>query len=1002
MEFEGRFIDIMEVFNVDKYEFNIKLEQIKKLAAKKEYKQAAEIAKQMNWNKVKDWSTLATIINVQEAAGDYEEARDMAILAYNRNLGGRKLIYKLTEFFIKVGDFDNAEELYREYAKLSAHDVNKYILYYDLRRAQNAPDTELVEILEKYKEAEIDEKYMYELAELYYKTGRKEDCSKTCDNLVLWFQDGIYVEKAVKLKEKLGVAMTNTQKKILSEINARKSDEEANKERLFMEQKELARLKKDEVGDLLDEDDKANSGKAATEPSNKASDSRYSNVTDTASGFNSKDVASKQPAGNADYAGNDHLTGNSSPAGSSDVADVEDTSGLSMDLVQNDQSSALKESIVNALRRQEADENSVDESVASLKKEQDNRILDESADKKINENVSKASMSLKELIENAKRNIENSCDKITKEDEEEAREAARKRIDEKADAMDIEVKVPNYNLYDTHNIQEELAKNINDIFSDDESFKPPFERKTEMSEMFNESSAKTSELKSDSPADNNAEKANTAYTDDEAENIEDEQIEGQLSIADWMETVREEKYGKQDTREFSKVELERMLDEKDEKSEAYEKIVAKKKEEALRKGTEFSEREAKRLADAEVLLGAAKRDLAMRTGKASFILEQTMAQELEKAREALKEAEAAGTFSNAYSNAGSEQAQDDSEWQRPEVSDTVNEEASEPENEELTLNTTHFEPVTDEVLDNYNNVNNVEAQYSRHAEPEIAATDFVTPGMNMKFDVSSMNNEDDNDEHKDKKLSGELAKIFRKYREMPGLEEQLVDLFESLDEEMAMNNSSRGNILISGNSSSDKTDLARTIVRAINYVYPDRPKKIAKTSGESINQRGITKAMGKLKGTALIVEGAGTIQPKRINEIISCLNEDTDRMVVIFEDSDAEMNVLVNFNPDMVKTFNHRITLKQYTVNELVDMAKRFARKRQYEVDDDALLELYLKIDKLHGVNDNIKLDDIKEIINRAIANSEKRASRKFFGGLKKKRSERGDVIFLTEADFKD
>lgn len=1029
MEFEGRFIDIMEVFNVDKYEFNIKLEQIKKLAAKKEYKQAAEIAKQMNWNKVKDWSTLATIINVQEAAGDYEEARDMAILAYNRNLGGRKLIYKLTEFFIKVDDFENAEELYREYAKLSAHDVNKYILYYDLRRAQDAPDTELVDILEKYKEAEIDEKYMYELAELYYKTGRKEDCSKTCDNLVLWFQDGIYVEKAVKLKEKLGVTMTNTQKKILSEINARKSDEEANKERLFMEQKELARLKKDEVGDLLDEDDKADSDKAA--PSNKASDSRYSNVTDKALRFKSEDVAGEQPVGNIDYTGNDRSTGNVNVAGSSDVAGVKDTSGLSMDLVQNDQSSALKESIVNALRRQEAEGNSADESVAKLEKEQDNRILDENADKKLNENVSKASMSLKELIENAKRNIENSCDKITKEDEEEAREAARKRIDEKADAMDIEVKVPNYNLYDTHNIQEELAKNINDIFSDEESFKPPFERKTGMSEALNESPAKTSELRTDGTADSNAGNANTVYADGEAENIEDEQIEGQLSIADWMETVREEKYGKQDTREFSKVELERMLDEKDEKSEAYEKIVAMKKEEALRKGTEFSEREAKRLADAEVLLGAAKRDLAMRTGKASFILDQKMTQELERAREALKVAEDVNNSEAVSGSTGvnngeavsgntvannveavsgnviannSEQAQDDSEWQRPEVSDTVNEKAAEPENEELTLNTTHFEPVTDEVLNNYNNVNNSEAEYSRAAEPEIAATDFVTPGMNMKFNVSSMDNEDDNDRvwHNDKKLSGELAKIFKKYREMPGLEEQLVDLFESLDEEMAMTNSSCGNILISGNSSSDKTDLARTIVRAINYVYPDRPKKIAKTSGESINQRGITKAMGKLKGTALIVEGAGTIQPKRINEIISCLNEDTDRMVVIFEDSDAEMNVLVNFNPDMVKTFNHRITLKQYTVNELVDMAKRFARKRQYEVDDDALLELYLKIDKLHSVNDNIKLDDIKEIINRAIANSEKRASRKFFGGLKKKRSERGDVIFLTEADFKD
>lgn len=221
-----------------------------------------------------------------------------------------------------------------------------------------------------------------------------------------------------------------------------------------------------------------------------------------------------------------------------------------------------------------------------------------------------------------------------------------------------------------------------------------------------------------------------------------------------------------------------MLDEKDEKSEAYEKIVAMKKEEALRKGTEFSEREAKRLADAEVLLGAAKRDLAMRTGKASFILDQTMTQELEKAREALKVAEdvnnseavsGSTVVNNGEAVSGnviannSEQAQDDSEWQRPEVSYTVNEKAAEPENEELTLNTTHFEPVTDEVLNNYNNVNNSEAEYSRAAEPEIAATDFVTPGMNMKFNVSSMDNEDDNDRvwHNDKKLSGELAKIFK-------------------------------------------------------------------------------------------------------------------------------------------------------------------------------------------------------------------------------------------------
>lgn len=967
--YEGQFIDTLEVFNVDKYEFNIKLEQIKKLAAKKEYKQAAQIAKEMNWNKVKDWSTLATVINVQEAAGDYEEARDMAILAYNRNLGGRKLIYKLTEFFIKVNDFENAEELYKEYAKISAHDVNRYILYYDLRRAQGAPDTELVKILEDYKESEIDEKYMYELANLYYKTGRREDCIKTCDNLVLWFQDGVYVENAVRLKEKLGVNLSNTQRRILGEINARKSDEEANKERMFMEQKELARLKKDEVGDVLEADELKK-----TEP----------------------DSVKEQPASEA----------KENIASEHDNDSAEDSGELSIDLVQNNQNSALKESIVKAIERQNEANKEAAAAIAENKEKQkaaeDNpagglpdslsESLSDSSDNSFSENVSKASLSLKELIENAKKKIENSCEKISREDEEEARRVAQKRIDEQADAMNIEVSVPNYSIYDTHNIQEELAKNVKNLFEDEqeETFRPPFERKDSRN---NENVDKT--LTKTASADTDSEQP---YNDDQTE---DEQIEGQLSITDWIESVREEKYGKQDTREFSKAELERMLDEKDEKSKAYERIIARKKEEALNKGTEFDEAEAKRLAEAEVALDSARRDLAMRTGKAAFILEQNTVKELKNA-----EQEAAKEVINTADKA-SQTPQNNSKVVN--FDSLVEKDNKDDVNEELSLDTAKLSPVTDEMLKEYEQKQDKVDEASYVADSiavqvnETAASYSETAAVYSDSDSKEGKQMDDMDEEQsEKKLSGELAKIFRKYREMPGLEAQLVELFESLDKEMNMKTSACGNILISGNSSSDKTDLARTIVRAINYVYPDKPKKIAKTSGESINQRGIVKAMGKLKGTALIVEGAGTIQPKRINEIVSCLHEETDRMIVIFEDSDAEMNVLLNFNPELTKTFNHKITLKQYNVNELVEMAKRFARKRQYEVGDDALLELYLKIDKLHNINDNIKLDDIKEVVNKAIANSERRASRKFFGGLKKKRSDTGDVIFLTEADFKD
>ena len=906
---------------MNKYELGIKIDQIKKLAAKKEYTEAAAIAKDINWTKIKDWQALATAINVQEAVGDYEEARDMAILAYNRNLGGRKLVYKLTEFFIKVGDFDNANELYEEYSKSSQHDVSRFILYYDLRKAQNASDNELVGILEDYREHEIDEKYMYELAKLYYKTGRKEECIKTCDNIVLWFQDGIYVEKAVQLKEKLGVVLTKTQKGILDDVMKRKSDVEANKEELFAKQKELANLKRDEVEDVFREEDEKEQKSTGKQPVPEVS-------------LNVPEFAKEQEEG-----------------------------PLSIDLVQNDQNDDIKAFLMKALNKDEDADNTKDSSVVMSKietpqveKPEVSETLSKDGEKNFSSEINKANVSLKELIENAKQKLADNYEQINKEDEAEQRKEAEERINKEAENIDINVPVPEYNnLYDTRNLQEELAAKMSDLFGDEEE---DADVKTFVPASKNKEEQPAKEVKTPAPV------TEQVVNDDAEVQEDDDQIEGQMDITEWMQSVREEKYGKQDTKEFSKSELERYLDEKDEKSAAYEKLVEQKKAEALADGKEIDKEEAKRAALAQMAVDSARMDLAIRTGKAAARLEQA---------------------------------------------------ATAIENEDIPLVTAQIPTVSESMISDINSIMNedIDNKDNKEEGEEAVVLDEVAAGVEPEETVIpftrqeeeqplTMEEEIEETEQREKKLTGELAKIFRKYRDMPGLEEQLADLFDTIDDEMQMNSSASGNILISGNSSSDKTDLARTIIRAINTLYPDQPKKIAKTSGESINQRGIAKAMGRLKGTALIVEGAGTIQPKRINELLNCLEQDTDRMIVIFEDSDTDMNVLINFNPELTKTFNHRIVLKQYTVNELVEMAKRFARKRQYEVDDDALLELYLKIDKLHNVNDNIKLDDIKEIINQAIVNSERRASRRFFGGLKKKRSENGDVIFLTEADFKD
>lgn len=906
---------------MNKYELGIKIDQIKKLAAKKEYTEAAAIAKDINWTKVKDWQALATAINVQEAVGDYEEARDMAILAYNRNLGGRKLVYKLTEFFIKVGDFDNANELYEEYSKSSQHDVSRFILYYDLRKAQNASDNELVGILEDYRDHEIDEKYMYELAKLYYKTGRKEECIKTCDNIVLWFQDGIYVEKAVQLKEKLGVVLTKTQKGILEDVRKRKEDIEATKEELFAKQKELANLKRDEVEDVFREEDEKEQKSTGKQPVPEVS-------------LNVPEFAKEQEEG-----------------------------PLSIDLVQNDQNDDIKAFLMKALNKDEDADNTKDSSVVMSKietpqveKPEVSETLSKDGEKNFSSEINKANVSLKELIENAKQKLADNYEQINKEDEAEQRKEAEERINKEAENIDINVPVPEYNnLYDTRNLQEELAAKMSDLFGDEEE---DADVKTFVPASKNKEEQPAKEVKTPAPV------TEQVINDDAEVQEDDDQIEGQMDITEWMQSVREEKYGKQDTKEFSKSELERYLDEKDEKSAAYEKLVEQKKAEALADGKEIDKEEAKRAALAQMAVDSARMDLAIRTGKAAARLEQA---------------------------------------------------ATAIENEDIPLVTAQIPTVSESMISDINSIMNedIDNKDNKEEGEEAVVLDEVAAGVEPEETVIpftrqeeeqplTMEEEIEETEQIEKKLTGELAKIFRKYRDMPGLEEQLADLFDTIDDEMQMNSSASGNILISGNSSSDKTDLARTIIRAINTLYPDQPKKIAKTSGESINQRGIAKAMGRLKGTALIVEGAGTIQPKRINELLNCLEQDTGRMIVIFEDSDTDMNVLINFNPELTKTFNHRIVLKQYTVNELVEMAKRFARKRQYEVDDDALLKLYLKIDKLHNVNDNIKLDDIKEIINQAIVNSERRASRRFFGGLKKKRSENGDVIFLTEADFKD
>lgn len=185
---------------LDKYEYKLKLEQIKNLVEAKEYKAAAQIADEINWRKVKSIATLCMIAEIYENIKQYEDSRELLLMAYDRSPAGRSIIYRLACVAMKMGDLNEAQEYFEDFIEVAPHDNARYVLRYEIAKAKGASVQELIAILEEFKEREYTEEWAFELAYLYHKAGNVERCVDICDELILWFGEGKYVEKALELK----------------------------------------------------------------------------------------------------------------------------------------------------------------------------------------------------------------------------------------------------------------------------------------------------------------------------------------------------------------------------------------------------------------------------------------------------------------------------------------------------------------------------------------------------------------------------------------------------------------------------------------------------------------------------------------------------------------------------------------------------------------------------------------------------------------------------------
>ncbi len=1258
---------------MDKYEFGIKLEEVQKLAKKKEYDEASRLAAGMDFRHVRDWPTLAMIINVHEAAGDYEDARDVAAIAYNRNLGGRKLIYKLTELLIRTGEFQDAESMCREYEKASKNDASRLILRYHLRRAQKAPDAELIQILEEYRKSEVDERYLYRLAELYSKTGQREHCISVCDEICVYFHSGEFVERAVKLKKSLGAPLTPQQQELYDNSDRKMARLEETRDLLFAEQSRLAQLRQDDVEsaihdyaakggmdddtkaiipekkgglrgffrrafgglqDVVEKDDEGGDEEApvpesagretlpeAEEPASPAP--KQESIQPAAAAVSRQQTPEIQPGevpeDSADSTEeemdeDDPLKTAPLPQTGTDMPETGETADISDTVpVQPEAAAQIAEKRPAAPTAQAgAQQEEIQEparAAAGAPYTLTETIPDMPAGKAAlgTADLKKASESLESLISAAKQQMNRNLDQIVidtdamiapkKDPEQEARDEVRQ----------IDAALRTAALQDTADISRGIAESMSAILKDDEKEQevldgreeqeqpatqetqtdaavqadtasapdaetqqsaqtaPEIPEKTEdegaksrnaeaeahreairlqqralekleaqkaeleaqkrvleeqnrvlmeqqrsaakkaleekrhlqeqnsqmasqkereaamamaekkalekenealarekeetamqalaekkaleeQNRLLEEQAARESrrvaeaeaalaqlkKLEEQRKAEENLAAGVSSYRMFDTDNIkeaiehanaaaekvlrparvqedvtpEDDQIEGQLTLADWAETVREEKYGKQDTRQFSKAELERMLDEKDEKSEAYDKMMQQQREEARRAGRDFDETQARRNVEAAIALHAAQTDLQIRTGKATMKLEEAAV----KLMSAPAETEAAARKEQAQpAQAQTVRLQRPAPAAKGAVASPAPE-AGRAVSSAIPIDrpagTAGKETAADmEKTRLMPAKNKAEAPVRRTDGNSAAQTAPVrtapaadrTARQTRPAPAQKGAQKAVTERQQTKRLPKSLRVMFTKYLNSEDIETQLYDYFSATDAELMRQDSAVGNLLITGTESADKTGLARTIVHAVNFLYPDRRRRVARTTGESINVHGIRRSMRKLYGTVLIVEDAGAIKPKAMEDMLDVMHGDTGRMIVILEDNEKALQVLEQFNPQMSAVFNHTVTIKEYTVDEMVKIAHGFARARKYDLDDDALLELYLRVNKLHEEKKAVSLDDLHSMIDDAISHAENRK-----GGLFHKKKVRGEYALLTDTDFRD
>ncbi len=772
---------------MDRVEFKLKTDQIRTYIEEGEFQKAAELADSINWRKVKQVSGLCLAGEAYEKAQRYEDSKELLLMAYDRTPIGRNIVYKLAIVAVKAGNFQEAEEFYEEFLHIASNDNIRYLLKYQIARGKGEPLSDLIQILEEYKELESSERWSYELASLYHKAGMIDACVNLCDELVLWYGEGKYVEKALELKL-LYHPLTNEQERKYKQIRQNREG-----------------------------------------------------IVEIESG---EELASGEIA-----------------SGNIVIPQVEvkpvtfDTVNLQQELQEN-----MKQIM-------EATERGV--------------VVDHM------EQIKKLVNQIPYLSESTE---------ITSEEEEE--KYGHIETDEEIDGS---LRIDFKNLL-AEDYDGQISMNV----------------------------------------------PHSALTEP--------QINGQMSIEDVLGEWEKTKRAAQTALEV-----------------ANQRKLESAKARALQEAEGIMDRLQDVIPQLNAMIDA---QLSQPEQEEMFATELEVEPELDISEEYMEEVPQTQEMLKEIVNG---LLQTD----LPVAEEPVEELEVEPLKEEE-LEQEVVVAKSEEQLDELLNQATKKMDFSQEYgyEQEIREDEEEIPTKNYaRF------------------LTQEQKNIFSYFVTVPGMEKQICQAMEEVKRKEDKT-SATGNILIVGERGSGKTQLATNLVKVLQKGSAHVNGKVGKISAAVLNKKDIVDLISRMNGGYLIIEKAGDLSMETATKLSLAMEQETNRMVVLLEDTKAGIRELSQMNPEFYKKFSTKVTIPLFTNDELVNFAKSYALEKEYEIDEMAILALYKRISNIQKVERATTLTEVKEIVDEAIEHANKGGlKRKFVKGFGRKRADE-DKELLLEIDF--